>query len=638
MKKHERVQGDSVACGAGDCCCGHENTRGAEAKRAWLPWAALGLAIACAGLLFVPIWSAPLQFALALASALLAGARNAWNALRALLHRKITDGLLMFIAVTVCFILGDFHEAAAIACFMALGEQLEDLATRRSRKTIAALAEIAPDTASVRGMDGALRTVPASGIGVGATVVVPPFTRVALDCVVLQGESTMDTSAITGESIPREIGKGDRLLSGFINGGGTLTAQTTARSADSAAARVLAMVEDAAKNKGSGERFMNRFAKIYVPVLLGLGAAVALVPSVITGDWTIWVPRGLAVLISGCPCAIVLSVPLSFFAAIGGAARRGVLVKGGRFVEAMSRVTVAAFDKTGTLTTGRVRVAEVFPVGGWRAEDLLEYAAAAEQYTTHPLGAAIREAGGPIALDALEEVHETPANGVEAVYRDWKVLCGGRRLMIERGVDLTGLGEGDICVAVNGKLAGTLRMETELHPDAPAALAALRKLGIRRLVMLTGDTNAAAQSIAQSCGIDEFQANLLPEDKLAALQKLKDEGNEVLFVGDGINDAPALALADVGVAMGAGAQAAGEAADILLMGDSLGPLAKARRHFQASQNVIRANIAFALLVKGAVIGLNMVFPGFLWLAVFADVGVMVLTVLNAMRLAMKPRV
>ncbi len=641
--KHKEKQHDACAVGepcacrqgceaeAEPGCCGCENH--ATSERAWLPWLLLALAALCLAAMFLPALAAlPWQIALGLAAALLAGWRGFWNALRALAQGKFNEGVLMLIAVAACFALRDFHEAAAIALFFALGEQLEAVAAGRSRRSIAALAEIRPDSATVRGGKGEVLRVPADSVPVGSEVLLLPHERAALDAIVLAGESTLDTSALTGESLPREVGAGDTVLSGFVNGGGTLTLRTTARSGASAAARVLEMVEEATRRKGSSERFLARFAKYYTPIVVCMGLAVALIPGMITGDWDSWIKRGLAVLISACPCAIVLSVPLSFFSAIGGAARQGVLVKGGRYVEELSRVTVAAFDKTGTLTTDRFRLAEALPTAGWSHEGLLEHAAAAERYSAHPLAKAIREAGGVVEESELSDVREIPGGGVSAVYRGRQVLCGGRRLMEEHGITTETLPGAQVFIAVDGVYAGALRLESELHPDAPRALAELKALGIRRLALLTGDESAAARQAAELCGIDEVHAGLLPEGKLAALERLKKEGR-VLYVGDGINDAPVLALADVGIAMGSGAQAAGEAADMLLMGNSLLPLVGARKRFTATQRVIRANVGFALIVKGAVIALNMVVPGgLIWLAVFADVGVLILTVLNAMRL------
>ena len=645
MRNREHEKPECHACAAeGSCgCCAAEPVQACREEerkpsRAWLPWLLLALAALCLGAMFLPgLDSRGWQLGLGLAASLLAGWRGIWNALRALARFKFNEGVLMLVAVAACFALGDFREAAAIALFFALGEQLEALASRRSRHSIAALAEIRPDTATLRGPSGEVLRVPAESVAVGSEVQLLPHERAALDGVVLTGASAVDTSALTGESLPREVGAGDTVLSGTVNGTGTLTLRTTARSGASAAARVLEMVEEAARRKGGSERFLARFAKAYTPIVMCAGLAMALIPGWITGDWAAWIKRGLAVLISACPCAIVLSVPLSFFAAIGGAARLGVLVKGGRYVEELSRVNVAAFDKTGTLTTDRFRLAEALPAGEWSREELLEYAAAAERYSAHPLAKAIREAGGDVEESRLLDVVEMPGGGVSAEYRGRRVLCGGRRLMEEHGVDANTIPDAQVYVAVTGALAGALRMESELHPDAPQALAELRSLGVRRLALLTGDGEAAARQAAERCGIEEVHAALLPEGKLAALERLKAAGR-VLYVGDGINDAPVLALADVGVAMGLGAQAACEAADVILAGGSLAPLARARKLFRASQRVIRANVAFALAVKLAVIALNMAIPGgLIWLAVFADVGVLVLTVLNAMRLWGKRR-
>ncbi|MCL1952926.1 MAG: cadmium-translocating P-type ATPase, partial [Oscillospiraceae bacterium] len=422
------------------------------------------------------------------------------------------------------------------------------------------------------------------------------------------------------------------LLSGFVNGGGSLTMRATALAKDSAASRLLELAEHAARQKSGGERFLLRFAKIYTPAVMALGALLAVAPSLLTGDWATWVPRGLLFLVSACPCAVVLSVPLGFFAAIGGAARRGVLVKGGRYVEILAKAETAVFDKTGTLTTSNFEITEIAPCGGVSRERLLAAAALAEQASAHPFAKAIL-AASPAPGITPERIEELPGGGVIATAGGREILCGSRRMLEARGIDLGELPAAQVYVAENGRALGAIRCESAVHPEAPQAVAQLRKLGVKTCAMLTGDAELAARHAAEQCGLDEVHAALLPEDKLARLEGLKASG-AVFYVGDGVNDAPVLALADAGVAMGFGAQAACEAADAVVMGSSLLPLARARALFRKALRVTRGNVAFALIIKALVVAVGLLLPVTpVWLAVFADVGVMVITVANAGRLA-----
>jgi len=582
-------------------------------------------------LFFLPEDGLP-GLALGLAACLLAGWKVLRNALRALFKLKFNEGVMMLVAVAACFALGDAREAAAIALFFALGQQLEGLASLRSRRAVEALSALRPDEAhrSVNGQ--VIGTVPAEEIAIGEEIVVLPFERVPLDGVVLAGNSGVDTSSMTGESVARETGPGDALLSGFVNGGGSLTMRATALARDSAASRLLDLARHAARQKSGGERFLLRFAKIYTPAAMGLGALIAIVPSLVTGDWAAWVPKGLLFLVSACPCAIVLSVPLGFFAAIGGAARRGVLVKGGRYVEILAKAEIAVFDKTGTLTTSNFEITEIFTCEGITQDELLGTAALAEQGSAHPFAKAILAATQKPAI-APERMEEFPGGGVIVQAGGREILCGSRRLLASHGVDLGDLPAAQVYVAENGRALGAICCESAVHREAPQAVAMLRDLGIKKCAMLTGDAELAARHVSEQCNLDETYAALLPEDKLARLQELM-RGGALFYVGDGVNDAPVLALAHAGVAMGFGAQAACEAADAVVMGNSLLPLARARALFQKTLRVTKANVAFALAIKALVIAVGLLLPVTpVWLAVFADVGVLVITVANAGRLA-----
>jgi len=588
-------------------------------------------AICLAIMFFLPEEGLP-GLLLGLAACLLAGWKVFCGALKALIKFKFHEGVMMLVAVAACFALGDHREAAAIALFFALGQQLEGLASARSRRAIEALSALRPDQAH-RSVNGQITgTVPVEAIDIGEEFVVLPFERVPLDGLVLSGHSSVDTSSLTGESVARETGPGDALLSGFVNGGESLAMRATALARDSAASRLVELARHAARQKSGGERFLLRFAKIYTPVAMVLGALVAIVPSLITGNWAAWVPKGLLFLVSACPCAIVLSVPLGFFAAIGGAARRGVLVKGGRYVEALARAEIAVFDKTGTLTTSEFTLTEIFTCEGITKEELLRMAAIAEQGSAHPFAKAIL-AASPKPDITPESMEERPGGGMIVKAGGREIICGSRRMLESRWIELGGLSAAQVYVAENGRALGAIRCESAVHAEAPQAIETLRSLGVRKCAMLTGDAEPAAKHAAEQCNLDEVHAALLPEDKLARLTQLKKDGT-LFYVGDGVNDAPVLALADAGVAMGFGAQAACEAADAVVMGNSLLPLARARNLFQKTLRVIKANVAFALAIKALVIAVGLLLPVTpVWLAVFADVGVLVITVANAGRLA-----
>lgn len=626
---------NNCACGLHDDDHGHEHENGGREVPAWIPWTLLGISAVCLVVMFFLPENGTAALILGIVASLLAGGKLFWRSIRALLKLRLDEGIMMVVAVPACFALGDYREAVAIALFFALGQQLEEIASERSRKAITALSDLRPDQAH-RSKDGVITaTVPAEDVQIGEEITVQPFERVPLDGVVLAGSSSVDTSSMTGESAAREVEPGDALLSGFVNGSGRLTMQTTELAKDSAASRLIDLAEHAATQKGSSERFLQRFAKIYTPTVMLLGLLLAVVPSLITGDWAVWVPRGLLFLVSACPCAIVLSVPLGFFAAIGGSAKRGVLVKGGRYVELLAKAEIAVFDKTGTLTTDQFRITEIFAAEGATQDDVLRTAAIAEQSSAHPFAKAILAAAPESEETPLDQLEELPGGGIAAVADGKEILCGSRRMLEARGVDCSALPPAQVLVSVDGRALGSIRCESALHEDAPEAIAQLRALGVKKCVLLTGDEPVAAQHAADQCGLDEVHAALLPEDKLTHLAQLQQNGS-VFYVGDGVNDAPVLAQADVGVAMGFGAQAAAEAADAVIMGSSLKPLAHARALFQKTLRITRANIVFSLAVKAVVIAIGLLMPVTpVWLAVVADVGVMVLAVANAARLLKK---
>lgn len=586
----------------------------------------------CKEILPVPALLSPVLFAL---SSLLSGWPVFTAAVKGLRRISLDEHLLVTIAVVAASCMGDFAEAAAVALFFGVGELLEHYAVARSRKSIAALSEIRPDTANLLLPDGALQQVDAKTVAVGAAVQILPFERIPLDGEVITGESAIDASAITGESAPRNVGPQSALLSGMINGSGTLSMRVVNPYEQSAASRIIDMVENAAQRKAPAERLITKFAKVYTPVVVILAALLAIVPPLLGGDWREWAQNALVFLVSSCPCALVLSVPLGFFAGVGAASKRGILVKGGCFVETLAKADAVVFDKTGTLTTDQFAVTQIVAVNGATEEEVLEAAAFAEYRSSHPIARSIVEAFGEVEEARIKDFSETPGGGTRAVIDGREILCGAKRLMQAHHIDLTALPDEMIYVARGGQLLGAVSVSGRLREDAGLAVKQLRALGVNRIVMLTGDHEEAARAAAQACGITEYHAGLLPGEKVELLEQIKRESGVTAFVGDGINDAPVLAAADVGVAMGLGTDAAIEAGDVVLTSSQPSRLPQAIALFRRCMRIIRFNISFALIVKGAVLVLGALSLAGMWAAVFADVGVSVLAVLNSTRILRK---
>ena len=561
---------------------------------------------------------------------LAAGYDTFWRSLRGLVRLQIDENLLVTIAVIAAFIIGEYPEAAMVMLLYRLGEELEHVASGRSSREIEKLSEIRPDTAHLLADPAAEPTdCRAEQVQPGSLILVRPFERIPLDGVVEQGESALDASALTGESLPVHAGPGTEVLSGMQNTEGLLFVRTTKNYENSTASRILGLVRESAAAKGKAEKFITRFAKVYTPCVTAAAVLIAVIPPLFGASWLDWLYRALVFLVASCPCALVISVPLSFFAAVGAASRHGVLIKGGKFVEALAKADTVVFDKTGTLTRGELQVSEVFATGGRTREEVLALAARAEQNSAHPIARAICRAGGDPKGQAGKYT-ELPGYGVRYENGGSVVLCGGRRLMEREGVDLAGLPEAQVYLAVDGKAAGAVSVADTVRDEAAAAVAELRELGVKRMAMLTGDGEAAAASVAAVCGIREYHAGLMPEDKVAQMRALSGHARGSVFVGDGINDAPVLACADVGAAMGLGTDAAIEAADVVLSGNSLRGLPKAIRISRKAMGIVRFNIAFALGVKAAVL-ITALFVPLMWAAVLADVGVSLIAVLNASR-------
>ena len=567
----------------------------------------------------------------------LIGWRVIWKAVKNISRGQVFDeNFLMCVASIGAMCAGDYKEAVAVMLFYQVGELFESCAVGKSRRSIAALMDIRPDVAHVE-RDGVLADVDPEEVEIGERIVIQPGERVPLDGEVIEGASTLDTAALTGESVPREIHPGEDVISGCINLSGVLHVRVNKRFGESTVARILELVENASSNKAKSENFITKFARWYTPAVCLSALLLAVVPSLITGDWGEWVSRALIFLVVSCPCALVISVPLSFFGGIGGASANGILIKGGNFVETLAQVDTVVFDKTGTLTQGNFEVTAIHPEKV-PEQELLEIAALAENYSTHPISASLKRAFGlPLDESRISDVEELSGKGVIATVDGRNVAVGNGRLMQYVGVDWHECeNSGTIVhVAADGAYMGHIVISDMLKPQSKAAVQALKDCGVKQSVMLTGDRKDVAEAVARELGVDGVYSELLPADKVAQVEKLlatQQKGEKLAFVGDGINDAPVLSRADVGIAMGAlGSDAAIEAADVVLMDDNPQKIATAIRISKRTLTIVHQNIVFALDVKFIVLILSALGLGNMWSAVFADVGVSVLAILNAMR-------
>ena len=561
-----------------------------------------------------------------------------WKAVRGLFSAQFLDeNFLMSIASVGAFIIGEYPEAVAVMLFYQVGTLFEEYAVGRSRKSIAALMDIRPDFAYLE-RDGEIQEVDPDEVAIGDIIVIRAGEKIPLDGIIIEGETTVDTSALTGESLPRDLVAGDAVVSGTVNLSGRLRVRVTQVFGESTVSKILDLVENASAKKAKTENFISKFARFYTPIVVISALVLAIVPSLITGEWSVWVYRALSFLVTSCPCALVISVPLSFFGGIGAASKKGILVKGGNYMEALSRLETVVFDKTGTLTKGTFRVTAVYPAKDTEKETLLEYAALAESNTHHPIGKSIEEAyAKPIDESRIASVTELAGKGISAVIDGKRVLIGGEKLMRDEKIDhipVSDIGTA-VYVALDGKFLGSLVISDEEKADAKEAISSLRALGVRKTVMLTGDNKAVGKAVATALGLDEVYAGLLPADKVEKVEQLlaeKSEKSVLAFVGDGINDAPVLSRADLGIAMGAmGSDAAVEASDIVLMDDKPSKIASAVHIAKRTMRIVYSNIIFAIAVKILVLLLVAVGLVGMWAAVFADVGVSVLAILNAMR-------
>ena len=561
-----------------------------------------------------------------------------------IIHGEVFDeNFLMAIATVGAMVLGEYKEASAVMLFYQIGELFQSYAVGKSRKNITALMDIRPDYANIE-KDGKLEQVDPDDVQIGTVIVVQPGEKVPIDGKVVEGSSSLNTSALTGESVPREVHVGDEIISGCVNLNGLIKIETTKEFGESTVSKILDLVENSSMKKSRSENFITRFAKYYTPAVCIAALALAVLPplvNIIMGNpaaWSKWIIRALTTLVISCPCALVISIPLSFFGGIGGASAKGILVKGSNYLEALSYTKYVVCDKTGTLTKGVFQVTEIHPEGGMSEADLLEKAALVESYSNHPISKSLKEAyGKEIDNNRVTDAKEISGHGVSAVVDGHEVAAGNVKLMKQMNIQAavpTSVGT-EIHVAVDGKYAGYILISDVVKPNAKEAIRGLKAAGVEKVVMLTGDAKKVADAVGSELGVDEVRSELLPGDKVDEVEKLiaaKGEKEKLAFVGDGINDAPVLSRAHIGIAMGAlGSDAAIEAADIVLMDDDPAKIATAMKISKKTLRIVHQNIVFALVIKFACLALGAVGFVNMWWAIFADVGVMILAVLNATR-------
>ena len=620
-------------CGHGHhegCTCGHEHhhkhhhEHGSDDKKALLVGAGLFAIGVVLNALHLPIAAIPafLLAYIALGREVLAAA---WKNLTK--GHVFDENFLMSIATLGALLIQEWPEAVGVMLFYRIGEYFEEKAVERSRSQIMEAADLRPEVVILE--NG--RSIPAEKAGPGDILIVRPGDRIPLDGIVLRGDSRIDTAPITGEPVPVSVKTGDALTSGCVNLSGQLVMEVTRPLSESMVTRILNSVESAAASKPKIVRFISRFARVYTPIVVAAAAAVAIIPSIFTGNWNYWVYTALSFLVMSCPCALVLSVPLAFFSGIGTGSKRGILFKGGLSIEALSGVKAVIMDKTGTLTRGDFRVQTV--TGG---DNVLKIAASCEQYSTHPIGVSILQAAKEqgITTEHPESIEEIAGQGIKATISGRQILCGNEKLLRDHHISLPDSFSGTgtrVIVAVDGYYAGDLLIADTLKAEATAAVNRMKQLGLRT-AMLTGDSAETAAAIAEKTGIEAFRARLLPDEKLAALQQLRTQHGAVMYVGDGINDAPVLAGADVGAAMGSGADAAIEAADVVFLSSSVHAISEAVEIARATKSIAWQNVIFALAIKAIVMVLGLLGHASMWMAVFADSGVAMLCVLNSIRL------
>ena len=568
---------------------------------------------------------------LSLVATVLSGWRTFIKGVKSVFKLQIDETTLLTIAVIAAFALGEFVEAAMVTILFAVGEIVEEKAVSASRSDIAKLAQIRPDNATVL-INGKEVVKAAEDVKIGSTIVVKPHERVPLDGVITKGNTTLDTSALTGESVPVDAEAGSEVMSGMINGNSLIEIKTTKEFGDSTAARIIKLVEDAAATKGQSEKLISRFAAVYTPIIILISIVVAIVPPLVgLGSFSTWIYRALVCLVASCPCAIVISVPLSYYSGLGASSKISVLIKGGKYIEALAKADAFVFDKTGTLTTGELSVNKVFAYGNHTSSEIIALAAACERYSSHPIAMAIKNKAEKKNLPELSDYSEKAGQGVTAVYNGKALVCGGTKVLSDKQ-KVNAEKTASVYVVYDGELIGAISVSDTLRPEAKSVIAELRKLGVKDSVMLTGDKKENAMDIANELKLDSYSAELMPSDKLEKLIDIKKTHKSVCFIGDGINDAPVLTASDCGFAMGFGSEAAIEAADAVLAAGNLKQLPLSVRIAKKVVATVKTNITFALGVKTIVIILAILGIAPMWLSVIADTGVSVLCVLYAARL------
>ena len=589
--------------------------------------------------LVIPFENEWINKGLYIVSYLVVGLDIVLEAIRNIFRGEVFDeNFLMTIATIGAFIIGEFPEAVAVMLFYQVGELFQSYAVDKSRKSIASLMDIRPDFANIK-KNGEIVKVDPDEVNIGDIIIVKPGEKVPLDGTIIDGNSMIDTSALTGESVPREVNTGDDILSGCINQNGVLEVKVTKKFGESTVSKILDLVENASSKKSKSENFISKFAKYYTPIVVIIAILLAIIPPIIFKgtDFTEWLYRALTFLVVSCPCALVISIPLGFFGGIGGASKLGVLVKGSNYLEALSKTEIVVFDKTGTLTEGVFEVQKVDPVDISK-EELVKYAAYAESFSNHPIANSLKKSYGmDIESKAISETHELSGLGVNAIVEGRDVLVGNDKLMKEKNIKYTKCDEiGTILyVAIDNKFVGTIIIADKIKSDAKDAIEKLKKNNVKKAIMLTGDKKNVGESVAKELNLDEVYTELLPSDKVEKVEELmkgKSQKGKLAFVGDGINDAPVLAISDIGIAMGGlGSDAAIEAADVVLMTDEPSKVVDAIKISRKTMRIVKQNIIFAIAVKIIVLVLSAFGLSNMWQAVFADVGVSVLAILNALR-------
>ena len=621
----------------------NEKAQKENRKKLWLHILRLVIGAVVAGVgLYVPMPKVASTIFIVLGYSILLF-KTVKNAVKLLFKSKtINENLLITISCIGAYLVGKSSEGLMVIILYEIGKILEEKAINKTRKSISDLMDIRPDCATVR-RNGELITISPESVAIGEIIIVKPGEKIPLDGVVLDGDSMLDTRALTGESVPRSVHKGDEALSGCMNQTGVLTIKTTKAFGESTASKIIDLVENASSRKAPTENFITTFARYYTPVVVILAAILAILPPILLGGgWTEWIRRGFVFLVVSCPCALVISIPLTFFGGIGAASKRGVLVKGSNYLEALNNVSIIVFDKTGTLTKGVFNVTDILPANGFSKEQVLEYAAQAESFSNHPIAKSILSAyGKEIDQSVISDYKEISGYGISAMAGKKKVYAGNTKLMDSEHVEYTACEKvgTKVYVAVDGQYAGCILITDEVKPDSKKAISDLKHIGVEKTVMLTGDDEKIGKAVAEELQLDEYYAQLFPDQKVEKVELLdskKRQGSKLAFVGDGINDAPVLARADVGIAMGGlGSDAAIEAADVVLMTDEPSKLVDAIDVAKATKQIVMQNIVIALGIKSVFLILGALGIAGMWEAVFGDVGVTIIAVLNAMRILKK---